>query len=82
MKKICIVTICNGSNFGNRLQNYALQETLKCNVIDAEVVTARNISGEIGKKFLKVMWYVICYTADYLLILYLKLLINLKLRKK
>lgn len=53
MKKICIVTICNGSNFGNRLQNYALQETLKCNVTDAEVVTARNISGEIGKKFLK-----------------------------
>lgn len=53
MKRICIITICNGSNFGNRLQNYALQEVIKRNVVDAEVVTARNISGEIGKNFLK-----------------------------
>jgi len=35
MKKIGIVTICDYNNYGNRLQNYALQEILKqynCNV--------------------------------------------------
>lgn len=53
MKKVCIVTICNGSNFGNRLQNYALQETIRRAIAGAEVVTARNICGEIGKSLLK-----------------------------
>lgn len=52
MKKICIVTICNGSNFGNRLQNYALQTVLE-ERFGASVMTARNMSGEIGKRFLK-----------------------------
>ena len=46
MKKVCIVTICNGSNFGNRLQNYALQETIRLN-IGSDVVTAKNIAGEL-----------------------------------
>lgn len=46
MKKVCIVTICNGSNFGNRLQNYALQETIRLN-LGSDVVTAKNITGEL-----------------------------------
>lgn len=46
MKRVCIVTICNGSNFGNRLQNYALQEAIK-KVTDNEVVTVRNNAGEL-----------------------------------
>ena len=46
MKKVCIVTICNGSNFGNRLQNYALQETIRLH-IGSDVVTAKNIAGEL-----------------------------------
>ena len=29
MKKIGIITIYDNNNFGNRLQNYALQEVLK-----------------------------------------------------
>ena len=29
MKKIGIITMVDGNNYGNRLQNYALQETLK-----------------------------------------------------
>ena len=52
MKKICIVTICNGSNFGNRLQNYALQETLESR-FECRVMTARNLSGEIGRQLLR-----------------------------
>lgn len=52
MKKVCIVTICNGSNFGNRLQNFALQEVLE-HRFGLQVRTARNLSGEIGEKLLK-----------------------------
>ena len=52
MKNICIVTICNGSNFGNRLQNYALQYVLE-QCFGAKVATARNVAGEIGGKYLK-----------------------------
>lgn len=48
MKKVCIVTICNGSNFGNRLQNYALQEIIRLN-IGSDVVTAKNVAGDILK---------------------------------
>lgn len=52
MKNACIVTICNGSNFGNRLQNYALQSVLEQR-FHVKTVTARNIAGEIGRKYLK-----------------------------
>lgn len=46
MKKACIVTICGGSNFGNRLQNYALQEVLNIK-FGYEAETLHNLSGEI-----------------------------------
>ena len=29
MKKVAIITLYGNSNFGNKLQNYAVQETLK-----------------------------------------------------
>lgn len=41
MKKIGIVTIFDENNYGNRLQNYALQETLKKE--EFEVITFKNI---------------------------------------
>ena len=41
MKKIAIVTI-NNSNYGNRLQNYAVQETLK--KVKVKSITIKNIS--------------------------------------
>lgn len=41
MKKIAIITIYN-SNYGNRLQNYALQESLK--KLNCDVTTIRNVS--------------------------------------
>lgn len=47
MGRICIITICNGSNFGNRLQNYALQEAVRLNTCN-NVVTVKNLAGEVG----------------------------------
>lgn len=42
MKKVGIVTITQGENFGNRLQNYALQEVIES--LGYDVVTIRNIT--------------------------------------
>ena len=42
MKKIGIITIINNSNYGNRLQNYAVQESLKRIVKDCDVITIKN----------------------------------------
>ena len=36
--KAGIVTITNGYNYGNRLQNYAVQESLKSIGIEAETI--------------------------------------------
>lgn len=47
MGQVCIITICNGSNFGNRLQNYALQEAVRLNTCN-NVVTVKNLAGEVG----------------------------------
>lgn len=44
MKKVCIVTITLGSNFGNRLQNLALQETIAA--LGHQVETVRNLTGD------------------------------------
>ena len=62
MKKIAIFTLTNENNFGNRLQNYAVQEILKKNNIKVETVSNQlNIYGrnyiikkikDIIKKFL------------------------------
>ena len=49
MKKIGIVTMVDGNNYGNKLQNYALQETLK--KLNCEVTTLKNINLLNTKKF-------------------------------
>lgn len=42
--KIGLITITNGENYGNRLQNYAVQEVLKS--LGCEVETFKNITGQ------------------------------------
>lgn len=42
MEKIGIVTICDDNNYGNRLQNYAVQETIR--KMGFEPVTLRNVN--------------------------------------
>ena len=63
--KIGIITIVDNNNYGNRLQNYALQETL--NKLGHEVVTIKNISTLNSKEkyFLRIMKYVKIKTFDY-----------------
>lgn len=51
MKKVGILTINDDGNFGNRLQNYAVQETLKKKKIDVE--TINNQKGVIGFNIIK-----------------------------
>lgn len=78
MKKVCIVTICNGSNFGNRLQNYALQETIRLNT-ESDVVTVKNIAGELFRSrsiFYKIMQNILLEK------IILRLLKHPKIRKK
>lgn len=52
MKKIAIVTINDNDNYGNRLQNYAMQEFLESK--QCECVTLKNIPplNERNKKIL------------------------------
>ena len=38
MKKGCIVTLTDNNNFGNRLQNYALQKYLEKNSIECDTL--------------------------------------------
>lgn len=45
MKKAGIITICGEFNFGNRLQNYAVQEVLKRNDLEVETI---NYVGRIN----------------------------------
>lgn len=49
MKKIAILTITNsGMNFGNRLQNYALQEALrKCGAEVKTIRSAKSVKGSV-----------------------------------
>lgn len=50
MKKVAILTINDDNNYGNRLQNYALQETLKkMNVV---VETIENKKGVYGFRYI------------------------------
>lgn len=55
MKKVAIITITDGQNYGNRLQNYALQETIKG--LGFEVETCRHLSSHdsVGLKRLVVL---------------------------
>ena len=50
-KKIAILTINDDNNYGNRLQNYAVQETLKKKNIKVE--TIYNQVNMIGKNYIK-----------------------------
>lgn len=61
MKKIGIITIIDNDNYGNRLQNYAMQEFLKEH--DAEVVTIKNNKffnhkGGLKKRFILFLRYI------------------------
>ena len=51
MKKAAIITIYDMDNYGNRLQNYAVQEILKKKGLDVE--TLDNINAIEGKKDLE-----------------------------
>lgn len=59
--KIGLVTITNGQNYGNRLQNYASQYVLES--IGCEVYTLKNTTGQgksndnIIKNLLKKIYY-------------------------
>lgn len=44
MKKVGIITLTDYNNYGNRLQNYALQETIK--KMNIEVITVKNYSSK------------------------------------
>ena len=48
MKRIGIITINDNNNYGNRLQNYAVQEYLKR--LGFEVETLRNVEASNDKK--------------------------------
>lgn len=52
MKKVGIFTINDDGNFGNRLQNYAVQEVLKKYDIDVATIRKRNILKKL-KNFIK-----------------------------
>ncbi|NLM25557.1 MAG: hypothetical protein GX208_05520 [Firmicutes bacterium] len=45
MKKIGIITICDYTNYGNRLQNYAVQEVLRTFGYEVETVANSPISA-------------------------------------
>ena len=49
MKKVAILTITNsGLNFGNRLQNYALQEAIKSCGVEVETIqSAKSVKGSV-----------------------------------
>lgn len=51
-KKLAILTINDDGNLGNRLQNYATQETLK--KYNVEVETIQNQKGIVGKGYIKI----------------------------
>lgn len=52
MKKVGIITITANENYGNRLQNYALQEYLKLFDIDVETVWPNKFNYNFKKNVL------------------------------
>lgn len=62
MKKAAIITLYGNSNFGNKLQNYAVQETLKKynlevdNIINIPLLNNKNVS--IKKHFSRLKFYI------------------------
>lgn len=57
MKKVGILTINDDNNYGNRLQNYAVQEILK--KLNLEVETIINRTGKKKKRIKKIIKYVL-----------------------
>ena len=55
MKKIGIITIIDNNNYGNRLQNYAVQETLK-KFNQYEIETIKN-EPRLNKKVSKFKYF-------------------------
>lgn len=61
MKKVAILTITNsGLNFGNRLQNYALQRVIEKQGVEVEtIISAKSLKKSIilskGRRFLKII---------------------------
>lgn len=52
--KIGLLTITNGENYGNRLQNYAVQQVLKS--LGVEVETIKNITPQTKNSDSKIKW--------------------------
>lgn len=80
--KIGIITINDNNNYGNRLQNYALQETIK--KMGIEVETIKNISTLNSNKnyILRCFKYIKIRTFDYLFKINKKRLNNFNLFDK
>lgn len=53
--RACILTLCNGLNLGNRLQNYALYMALKKLSVEADIVLYRSLG--VGSLFWETGWY-------------------------
>ncbi len=54
MKKVCVLTLCGNYNFGNKLQNYAIINTLKKMNVDGYTIWIYNpFYGNSMKQFLK-----------------------------
>ena len=47
MKRVAIITLTGNTNYGNRLQNYALQEVIKKNGYEVETIWNMNEKGGI-----------------------------------
>ena len=64
MKNVGIITPYGNNNFGNKLQNYALQETLK--KLGVNPVTLKNFSySNFRKKYIiKKLKYIVCGNPD------------------
>lgn len=61
MKKIGIITIIDNDNYGNRLQNYAMQEFLKENNVEAITIKNNkffNHFGSFKKRFILFLRYI------------------------
>lgn len=57
MKKVGILTITDGSNYGNRLQNYAMQKLLESIVFQVE--TNHTVGSDPIKFLLIIFWLLV-----------------------
>ena len=59
MKKAAIITIVDKDNYGNRLQNYAVQETLKKHKLDVTTINNTPILNSGDKYILRKIKYLL-----------------------